>query len=381
VNKALLHFSGGFVAVATAVKNSFLMIGQVIGATTTSSTMMDESFTSIVMDDLDYLYFDCEDDATNSRCADSLQRPNATRNEQLEIPLESGIIHDSLSVIPDASFVAKEALKSNENPLSLSFSNKPIPPMCTRTPVVRSKSCDCVPFPRYTETQREIQKSPPNTIVFITTSQRQKRRSSLCSQLTLDDEIDVSNDDNVDEDVTNVSLDVRDVFTEQKIEYKKFRKNNDSASNYSSSTSSRTSYDNDSVLEKKIKLLLHAETERSTAPVRQLPSKQRSTRTTISKLSNNSKLSNSAKLRWLHRGENHSCSGSNDDTSASEYEDFAQDSLLGATRTQRIVQKLAVMKTLEDNDLDEENNNCTLTKGHHEIPPPRLKSTCIGRAA
>jgi hypothetical protein len=208
-----------------------------------------------------------------------------------------------------------------------------------------------------------------------------RRNESLCSQLTLDDDIDISNDDNVDEDVTNVSLDVRDVFTEQKIEYKKFRKNNDSASNYSSSTSSRTSYDNDSVLEKQIKLLLHAETERSTAPVRQLPSKQRSTRTTISKLSNNSKLSNSAKLRWLQRGENHSCSGSNDDTSASEYEDFAQDSLLGVTRTQRIVQKLAVVKTLEENDLDEENNNCTLTTGHQEIPPPRLKSTCIGRAA
>jgi hypothetical protein len=218
---------------------------------------------------------------------------------------------------------------------------------------------------------------PPNVIVFINSSvSRQKRRSSKCSQLTMDEEViqsNYDNDDDIDgdEDLSCASLDIQDVFAETKKEFsQKYGKNSDSMATSSSGLTSSHSNENHNKANSLVKR----------SPKRQLPIKSKNEPKRIverqdhfqSKLHKSaqsifSKRSNaSATLLWFQEQDtSNGTTYDNDDEDDDDYEDFAQDSLLVRnTRNQRIVQQQQqlIVAVAADVALSIERNNVNETR-------------------
>jgi hypothetical protein len=328
-----------------------------------SANLMEDSVTSFVLDDLEDIT--CDGGENEHSVPSQILPPS---NEPLQQP--PCIAHKSLPVVPTYIY--------NNTDIEQLPLEKPILTVPGRGPVLRSKSFDDALFPkRASELQQR--RDPPNTIVFITTMQRQRRRSSICSQITLDEDLDHSNYNDCNgmeggEDTTTVSLDVGDVF-EPKVEHKFHRKEhqNNSSSADSSISTSQSSYCHDSTVKRK----RPQETIRRASSFRFPVRKQNSVRTTtMNQLveHQSSKLNNSAKLRWLQNDDSDSSDAS------SEYEDFAQDSLKRGTvlRKQNVTATLAEWKLTSEDD-DENTNRVPLQR--YPEAPPRRNSTGVGRVA
>jgi hypothetical protein len=261
------------------------------------------------------------------------------------------------------------------------------------------------------EAHVQKEQTPPNVIVFINSVNRQKRRSSKCSQLTMDEEINISHhysddgdDDDDDDELSCASLDIQDVFTETRNEFSKMRgKGNNSESIVSSSsyvTSSNSTENYNSPQRYPKRPIGNAETKRTADRKVQIHSKlHKSAQSVFSKRSNTS-----AKLRWLYEKENGISDDDDDDeddSNESDYEDFAQDSLLirnTQTHHRYLQKEMPLDKTviecnekLNDNkkegtaaatnktngEGDQKGNVCT----SKDLPSPYLNKICMSRAA
>jgi hypothetical protein len=347
--------------------------------TAVTANPMEDSVTSFAIDDLIGIVCCC-DENENSVPSHVAPPPNV----QMEQP--NSIDHKSLSIAPTYMYNNMDAQQV--------LMEKPILTLPARGPVLRSKSFDDALLPRRTNDFQQLQHDPPNTIVFISTLQRQRRRSSICSQITLDEEFDRSSHNGYngvegeEEDTTNVSMDIRDVF-ESKKEYKFNRRENQSTSStgVSSNSTSQSSSCNDSAMKRKrpeeniqraasFRLLLRKQNNIRTPTVNQLG--HQSSKLNNSAKLQSSKLNNSAKLRWLQNED----SDSSEASPSSDYEDFAQDSLKRVTSTVARQQKVGATRpewklVAEDSDLKTNRVPCQ----RHPEALPRRKSTGVGRVA
>jgi hypothetical protein len=206
-----------------------------------------------------------------------------------------------------------------------------------------------------TEEKQELLRQPPNVIVFINSGvSRQRRRSSFCSQITMDEAINYieGGEDENEDDHSNASLDIQDVFTEAKT-YKKT--NDDSSTSYSGSSSNYStamlSSRNESLKLQKSKRL----------PVKTIMRKKSARHIRLQAKVQRRGSTNSAKQRWMQTGKDDETMKSNDDSynmSDSEYEDYAQDSL-GHNSRHNILRRPTEVK-LKGDDITNDANNCSI---------------------
>lgn len=242
-----------------------------------------------------------------------------------------------------------------------------------------------------TAKSEEIEESPqqpPNIIVFINSAvKRQRRRSSLCSQITMDEAINFTDADDDEGDHSNTSLDVQDVFSE----IKKFKKSNDDSSTTSGSSNNSSSNSIAHLSSRRNSLLM----QNSTAvPIKTIVRKRSVRNIRVHSKVQRRGSTNSAKQRWM-QDENDSQTMSDDSQiSDSEYEDYAQDSLGNHSRN-NLIRRVASLHVVGNEVVDDDDDKvvtprkyCSTVKGHPAVmedktaikSSPNIKSI-YGRAA
>ena len=217
-------------------------------------------------------------------------------------------------------------------------------------------------------TPPESEQQPPNVIVFFNRAvNRKHRRSSNCSQITMDDAINYMQREDEEGDDSNASLDVHDVFADAKrCDTGDDEDDDDDDDSNTSSASSNGSFlglhkPNQAVAKKRI------------VPVRQISLRAKAQRR------GSLKSTNSAKQRWMQNSDHETSSDDDSQASESDYEDFAQDSFT-------LVRRVESLQVIENDanhmsSLSKQDSKSSFQYQSHSMTLSKNVKSVYGRAA